>query len=96
MRVSTVLGLSALIVGSGLWANRAAAVTAAEAEALARDLTPVGAERAGNAAGTIPTVFGMASLSRASASLSAVCMDSAMPSSLYAMRRWFARRRPES
>ena len=35
-----------------------AAVTAEEADRLGRDLTPVGAERAGNAAGTIPAWTG--------------------------------------
>lgn len=45
----TVLAVTALASGAA-----GAAVTAAEAEALKGRLTPLGAERAGNAAGTIP------------------------------------------
>ncbi len=48
--------LSALILTAGMLASAAAlaALTAAEAERLGKDLTPVGAERAGNKDGSIP------------------------------------------
>lgn len=52
MRSHLVAGVAAVLIGfSG---HALSKVPASEAERLGKDLTPVGAERAGNAAGTIP------------------------------------------
>ena len=56
MRLFVVLALAMLVAGVG--GRRAFAVTAAEAQALGRDLTPMGAERAGTADGSIPAWTG--------------------------------------
>jgi hypothetical protein len=54
-----VKGLRIFVLAVGLWAGPAhAGVTAAEAEALKGPLTPLGAERAGNADGSIPAWTG--------------------------------------
>jgi hypothetical protein len=54
MRIPTLL-LGALLASA---ASALAAVSAEEAARLNKDLTPLGAERAGNAAGTIPAWTG--------------------------------------
>ena len=46
--------LSLCILLAASWQQAEAAITAAEADRLGNDLTPLGAEKAGNAAGTIP------------------------------------------
>ncbi len=56
MRLFVVLALATLVAGVG--GRSAVAVTAAEAQALGRDLTPVGAERAGTPDGSIPAWTG--------------------------------------
>ncbi len=56
MRTTTLRLLAAALVSAPAWL--AAGVSPEEAARLDRDLTPVGAERAGNAAGTIPAWTG--------------------------------------
>lgn len=56
MRNHVVAGIAAVLLG--LSTHALAKVTAAEAERLGKDLTPVGAERGANASGTIPEWVG--------------------------------------
>ena len=57
MKSTRRFALSVLVAASAI-ATAQAAVTADEAKALGNNLTPVGAEKAGNAAGTIPAWTG--------------------------------------